>query len=231
HCLIAESGEMIASVYFQKSMLIKHKHSFIRLLLLSIETQIGNFQDEITEIESLKAERVWLEQIQYDDLPISVFIEEIIQHNQRLPKQSSPGGDDLPYEILNLLILCSLFHPIVHRVYNGTLQRSLFSSPWNEFIIALLSKKDDLSQLRNYLSIILVNTHTRAFTRIISSRFMKVCRRIINQHQLGFIHGCYIAENDMIIKSLWRMFIPLSTPTEQLMAVSIGITFVKFSKL
>lgn len=111
----------------------------------------------------------------------------------------------------------SLFHPIIHKVYYDALQRSLFPSSWNESIMALLPKKDDLPQLRNYLPITLVNTDTRAFARIISSRFMKVCKHIINQHQFGFIPGCYIAENDMITKSLWKMLIPLGAPTEQLL--------------
>jgi hypothetical protein len=113
--------EMIDFIYFQESMLAKHKHSRIWLLLLkfdlslwfpydwrcnkelfvkrfqlcrnnlrtrqlkksqgkrdrtfrqykhysilssllpSIETQIGNLQDEVAEIKSLKAERIWLE--------------------------------------------------------------------------------------------------------------------------------------------------------------------------
>lgn len=83
--------------------------------------------------------------------------------------------------------------------------------------MALLPKKDDLPQLRNYLPITLVNTDIRAFARIISSRFMKVCKNIINQHQFGIIPGCYIAENDMITKSLWKMLIPLGTLTEQLL--------------
>jgi hypothetical protein len=44
-------------------MLRQYKHYIILSLLLpSIETQIDNLQDKITEIESLRAERVWLKQ-------------------------------------------------------------------------------------------------------------------------------------------------------------------------
>jgi uncharacterized small protein (DUF1192 family) len=56
-------AEIIGEHGNRDHILRQYKHySFLSLLSPSIETKIGNLQDEIAEIESLKAERICLKQ-------------------------------------------------------------------------------------------------------------------------------------------------------------------------
>jgi hypothetical protein len=55
-----------------------------------------------------------------------------------------------------------------------------------------------LTQIKHYRPISLVNTDTKIFTRTINFRLMQVPKKLVNEHQLGFIPGRCIAENVII---------------------------------
>jgi hypothetical protein len=63
--------------------------------------------------------------------------------------------------------------------------------------MTLLPKKGNLNDTRNYRPISLENTDYEVFTRIINQRFMNVSSQLINEFQLGFFPGRYIAANGM----------------------------------
>ncbi|KAG0782877.1 hypothetical protein G6F21_010864 [Rhizopus arrhizus] len=113
-------------------------------------------------------------------------------------KKSSSGPDGLPYEILNLIVTFEPFHSLIYCVYNDALDHGIFPATWDESLMSLLPKKGDLTQMKNYRPIPLVNTDTKIFARLVNSRIMRVSRKIVNENQLGFIPGRYIAENGMI---------------------------------
>jgi hypothetical protein len=61
----------------------------------------------------------------------------------------------------------------------------------------LLPKKGDLSNIRNYRPIFLANTDYKILTCILNKRIILVSTNLINNNQLGFIPGRYIAENGL----------------------------------
>jgi hypothetical protein len=91
----------------------------------------------------------------------------------------------------------SILQPLIETIYNGSLTKRIFSSPWDELIMTLLPKKVNPNDIRNYKPISLVNTDYKVFTPIINQRFMNVSSQLINEFQLGFVPGRYIAENGM----------------------------------
>jgi hypothetical protein len=68
--------------------------------------------------------------------------------------------------------------------------------------MTLIPKKGDLAQIGNHRPIQLVNTDSKIFTRFINSRIMDVATQIINQHQLGFMPGRFIAENGLLAQMI-----------------------------
>jgi hypothetical protein len=140
---------------------------------------------------------VCLDSDQQESLLLPIQFEEILLESKRSPRQSSPGADGLPYEILNLLLQFPPYHDLICEVYNDALQQGVFPPSWNESIMSLLPKKGDLSNIRNYRPISLANTDYKIFTRILNKRIMLVSTNLINSNQLGFIPGRYIAENGL----------------------------------
>jgi hypothetical protein len=125
-------------------------------------------------------------------------LESIILSSKRTPKKSSPGSDGLPYEVLNILMVMPSAANLILEVYNVALQHGIFPLSWDRSLMCLIPKKGDLSEISNYRPISLVNTDAKTFTRLINQRIMQASGKIINNFQLGFIPGKYIAENAMI---------------------------------
>ncbi|KAI9327534.1 hypothetical protein BD770DRAFT_334399 [Pilaira anomala] len=103
-----------------------------------------------------------------DTLLDPIKLTDIILESKRSPKKSSPGSDGLPYEILHLIMLFAPSQPVILKVYNDALEKSVFPKSWNDSIMSLLSKKGNLSDLKNYCPILLANTDYKIFTRILN---------------------------------------------------------------
>jgi hypothetical protein len=138
---------------------------------------------------------------QKDALLVPFELDEIIEASKRSPTKSSPGSDGLPYEILNILINHPAVSTLVLDVYNSALLNALFLATWYQSLMTLIPKKGDLSQIGNHRPIQLVNTDSKIFTRLVNSRITDLATQIINQHQLGFMPGKYIAENGLFVIS------------------------------
>jgi hypothetical protein len=134
---------------------------------------------------------------QQESLLTPIQFEDILLESKRSPRYSSPGSDSLPYEILNLVMLFPPYRALIYEIYNDALQHGFFPASWNESIMSLLPKKGNLSDIRNYRPISLANTDYKIFTRILNKRMMLASTHLINNNQLGFIPGRYIAENGL----------------------------------
>ena len=135
---------------------------------------------------------------QQEELMMPINIEELLEDSKHTRRQSSPGPDGLPYEILYLVMKYPPFHELISEVYNTALQKGKFPKSWNESIMCLLYKKGDPAEMRNYRPLSLANSDYKLFTRNINRRIMAVSSQLISRHQLGFIPGRFIAENGMI---------------------------------
>lgn len=69
-------------------------------------------------------------------------------------------------------------------------------------VMALLPKKGDLTPVRNYRPIQLVNTDTMMFTRLLNQRLMANASHLINQYHIGFLPGRFIAEHGLLTQMI-----------------------------
>ncbi|KAG0776244.1 hypothetical protein G6F22_012711 [Rhizopus arrhizus] len=120
-------------------------------------------------------------------------ISEIRQGASRSPRRSSPGPDGLPYEILCVALENERSAALATKVYSDALQNALYPSSWQETCMSLLPKKGDLTSLKNWRPISLINTDAKVFTRLLNARLMPYLSKIITTNQLGFMpgHGLY----------------------------------------
>lgn len=142
-----------------------------------------------------------------------IDINELRQSATRTPKSSSPGIDGIPYEILSEVLTHPLAAPIALNVYNDALIHSIFPESWLETCMSLLPKKGDLSMLKNYRPISLINTDAKVFTRLLNARLMPTMNRLISPHQLGFMPGRFIGENGKILQVAMSMAEATSDPS------------------
>jgi hypothetical protein len=117
------------------------------------------------------------------------------------PKQSSPGMDGLPYDILRLILTDPNASALITTIYNQALD-NVFPSSWQETCVTLLPKKGDLSLLSNWRPISLINTDAKVFTRLLTQRIQPICQRIVNPFQTGFVKGRFIGDNGALIKCI-----------------------------
>jgi len=145
-----------------------------------------------------------------DQLPSSASItllrpftvEELIEGASRSPRKSSPGVDGLPYEILVLLFQHPRTSSLASSVYSDALLNGIFPTSWNSTCMTLLPKKGDLSNLKNWRPISLINTDAKVFTRLLNARLMPYFTKCISSSQLGFMPGRFIADHGLTVNSI-----------------------------
>ncbi|KAG1229190.1 hypothetical protein G6F35_002156 [Rhizopus arrhizus] len=134
------------------------------------------------------------------DLMTSPFLlDEVLAQVKRTPKISSPGTDGLSYVFLNLIFQHPKYSELILRVFNDALSGSLFPKSWLETCICLLPKKGDLSLLKNWRPITLINCDAKIFTRLLNSRLVLVTSPLISPWQSGFMKERFIADNGALV--------------------------------
>lgn len=126
--------------------------------------------------------------------------DQIIEGVSRCPSKSSPGTDGLPYELLHFVFLQPDCRAIVLQVYNDALHHGIFSDSWLHTCVSLLPKKGDLTDLKNWRPISLINTDAKVFTRLLNLRLVRCADDLITPMQSGFLHDRFIADNGLLIK-------------------------------
>lgn len=101
-------------------------------------------------------------------------IEDLQNGAKRCPRQSSAEPDGLPYGIWHLVFQHPAFTDLILAVYNEAFAQSRFPRSWTETAVYLLPKKGDLSSLRNWRPISLINCDVKIFTRLLNSRIVQV---------------------------------------------------------
>ncbi|KAG0870908.1 hypothetical protein G6F15_011532 [Rhizopus arrhizus] len=108
-------------------------------------------------------------------------IHDLVSASSRSPRKSSPGIDGIPYEILSLVFK----HPGV-----APLAVKYCPSP----------EKGDLTLLKNWRPISLINTDAKIFTRLLNSRLMSVFFHRISPCQMGFMPKRFIGEHGHLLQ-------------------------------
>lgn len=129
-------------------------------------------------------------------------LEDITHGAHRAPKHSSPGIDGLSYEILSLLLSFPDVARLAIQVYNEALNFAIFPDSWYSTCICLLPKKGDLTDLRNWRPISLINADAKVFTRLLNARLMPHFSGIISPQQTGFMPRRFIAEHGATLQTV-----------------------------
>ena len=127
-------------------------------------------------------------------------IEELREAAKRSPKQSSPGVDRLSYSFWYLLFQHPLYSDLITTIYTQACKDAIYPPSWQETCLVLLPKKGDLSSLRNWRPLSLINCDAKIFTRILNKCLIQVLPPLIMLYQTGFLPNRFIADNRLLVR-------------------------------
>lgn len=90
---------------------------------------------------------------------------------------------------------------IVHDVYNDAL-KGIIPPSWQDIRVRLLPKKGDLSSLKNWRPISLINCDAKIFTRLITKRLGPLVSSLVNPYQTGFVPEKFIGDNGLALSMI-----------------------------
>ena len=132
-------------------------------------------------------------------LTSEILLDDLLEQSKRCPKYSSPGNDGLGYQYLNILFRIPALQPLILRVFNNALTKGEVPKSWKEIRVRLLPKKGDLSNLKNWRPISLINCDAKIFTRILNTRIKPITNRLVQPSQTGFMESRFIGKNGLLI--------------------------------
>ncbi|GAN00852.1 conserved hypothetical protein [Mucor ambiguus] len=138
--------------------------------------------------------------------------EDLIDGASRSPNKNSPGMDSLPYEVLALLFQHPASLKLALQVFDKALSTGAFPATWQETCLILLPKKGDLSQLKNWRPISVINTDAKIFTRVINHRLMIQLGTKLCTNQMGFMPQRFIGEQGMIVQCMQEIATKTGSP-------------------
>ncbi|KAG1137120.1 hypothetical protein G6F37_011489 [Rhizopus arrhizus] len=152
-------------------------------------------------LASIQFPRKFSEQEQ-GNLIAPITIDMLVEQASRITnKQSSPGSDGLSYPFLLLLFKHPGLSSLCLQIYNQALD-GVVPDSWQDIRVRLLPKKGDLTSLRNWRPISLINCDAKVFTRILTKRLGSPLRRILNPYQSGFVPGKFIGDNGLALSMI-----------------------------
>ena len=154
--------------------------------------------DQLSEFLSHTDRNVQVDDDENDYLVGDITIDELLEQVKRCPKHSSPGNDGLGYQFLQIIFSIPAVQPIVLDVFNRALTAGDAPLSWKDIRIRLLPKKGDLTLLKNWRPISLINCDAKVFTRILNQRLKLVIGKLIQPFQTGFMEGRFIGDNGMM---------------------------------
>jgi hypothetical protein len=156
-------------------------------------------EDEIDKyLQTINSNRK-VDSLENDALIAPITLDDLLEQVKRSPNQSSPGQDGLGYQFLNVLFHIPALQPLILEVYNRALTSGVTPSPWKEIRVRLLPKKGDLTNLKNWRPISLINCDVKIFTRVLNLRLSTIVNDIIEPSQTVFIRGRFIGDNGLLL--------------------------------
>ncbi len=126
------------------------------------------------------------------DSPLSY--EEIAKAVKELPNNKSPGSDGFSIEFYKFFwkdVKCLVTDSILYGLDKGIL-----SIDQRRGVLALIPKKGkDVTLLKNWRPLTLLNTHYKILAKILAIRLQKVLYKLISPDQSGYLKGRYIGNN------------------------------------
>lgn len=134
-----------------------------------------------------------------------------LQHQaKRVSALSSPGDYGLGYPFVSLLFNLRVLRPLILQVYNDAVDLGIFPSSWQSIRVRRLPKKNDLSLLKNWRPISLINCDAKVFTRLITRRLAPTVSPLFNLYQTGFLPRRFITANGLALSLIMEQAKPYS---------------------
>ena len=115
-----------------------------------------------------------------------------------LPTGKSPGPDRIPNKFYK--VFSKKVGPIVAAVVNESRNCGCFPEGFSDGLIALLYKKKDRDDPRNYRPITLLNGDYKIMMRVLAARMNIAVVQFVSSCQTGFVPDALLAENVMLLK-------------------------------
>ena len=136
-------------------------------------------------------------------------------------KDKTPGTDGLTAEFYTFF--WNSLGKIMVDSFNYAFRKGELSISQRQGIIRLIPKKDkNLSYLKNWRPISLLNTDYKIATKALAMRLKKVLPNIINNAQTGYLPGRFIGENIRLISDILHY-----TADQNLEGIALFIDFEK----
>ena len=124
--------------------------------------------------------------------------EEISKAVQDLPNNKSPGPDGIPIEFYKKF-WCSI-SDILFDSFKNSFETGQLSPSQKRGVITLVPKKDkDLTDLKSWRPLSLLNTDYKILAKLLANRLRPVLSDIINPDQIGYMKNRFCGENTRLI--------------------------------
>ncbi|CAM2111563.1 unnamed protein product [Caretta caretta] len=141
-----------------------------------------------------------------DRLELPLTLAEFLEALHRMPTNKSPGMDGLTVEFYRTL--WDILGPDLVTIWAESLQSGVLPLSCRRAVLALLPKKGDLRNLRNWRPISLLSTDYKIVAKAISLRLGSVMADVIHPDQTYTVLGRSIFDNLFLVRDLlelgWR---------------------------
>ena len=125
-----------------------------------------------------------------------VTMEEIKNTLFSMPSNKSPGPDGFPCEFFKAT-WSVIFHDFTVAI-QSVFMKSFLPKGINSTVLALIPKKTEASEMKDYRPIACCNILYKVVSKIIANRLKTLMPRIISANQSAFIQGRLLMENVLL---------------------------------
>ncbi|CAM2114732.1 unnamed protein product [Caretta caretta] len=138
-----------------------------------------------------------------DRLELPLTLAEFSEALRRMPTNKSPGMDGLTVE--SYRAFWDVLGPDLVTVWAESLQSGVLRLLCRQAVLALLPKKGDLCDLRNWLPVSLLSTDYKVVAKAISLRLGSVLADVIHPDQTYTVPGRTIFDNLYLVRDLLEL--------------------------
>ena len=127
-----------------------------------------------------------------DESDTPIGLKHVLQAIRASGTGKSPGPDGLPSEIYKTYE--DLLAPILSETIQRSYDAGILPDTMQEGEVALIYKKKDPKDIRNYRPITLLNNDYKILARVLTEKIKGVCEAAISNQQKGFVPGRQITD-------------------------------------
>ena len=153
------------------------------------ECLITNFKKQISEDER-------------ERLTQQITLDEIKNAIDNLNKESAPGPDGLTPKLFQTFK--EEFSLMFQKMFEHAADGNNLPMAFNQAFIRLLPKSGDLTTLKNWRPISLINTDSKIFSAVIANRMKSSLREIIHPDQCAYLKGRQMSNATLLLETVHK---------------------------